>query len=365
VGRDAVAGRDVTHVLGARPNVMKAAPVIRARGEAGIAQRIVHTGQHYDDLLSDVFFRELHVPAPDVNLGVGSGSHAAQTAAAMVGIERDLLEHRPALTVVYGDVNSTLAGALAATKLLVPVAHVEAGLRSFDATMPEETNRRLTDAIADLLLVTSPEGVDNLVAEGIDPARVHLVGNPMIDSLYSVVGHLDAGVILERLGVAPPFGVVTLHRPSNVDRPELARTLVAGLTAASHDLPLVIPLHPRGRGQLADAGLHSGPRLQVIDPLGYVDFVALVAAAAVVITDSGGVQEETSALGVPCLTVRSNTERPITLTHGTNRLVAADGIAAAVADALAAPRGLAPRIPLWDGEAGYRIAAVLTAWLTR
>ncbi|GLX00306.1 UDP-N-acetylglucosamine 2-epimerase (non-hydrolyzing) [Microtetraspora sp. NBRC 16547] len=355
----------VLHVLGARPNFVKAAPVVRALDEIGVRQGIIHTGQHYDALMSDVFFADLGLPEPVANLGVGSGSHAKQTAALLVGLEDVVLEHRPSLVVVYGDVNSTLAAILVCAKLHIPTAHVEAGLRSFDREMPEEVNRVVTDALSDILFATSPEALSYLAREGADPERVHLVGNPMIDSLFSALPKLDPAPVQERLGVSGRYAVATLHRPANVDDPESARELVEAVLAVAERVPVVVPLHPRGRQRLADAGLMDRENLKIIDPLGYVDFLSLVRGAALVVTDSGGVQEETTMLGVPCLTVRPNTERPITVTHGTNRLVTPAGLPAAaekaLADGSATPSGELP--PLWDGAAGPRIARVIAAWL--
>jgi UDP-N-acetylglucosamine 2-epimerase (non-hydrolysing) len=338
---------------------MKAAPVVAASIELGDAPILVHTGQHYDSALSDIFFRQLGLPAPDVDLGVGSGSHAAQTAALLTALEATLLDLAPSRVIVYGDVNSTLAATLVAAKLHIPVAHVEAGLRSFDRTMPEEVNRVVTDQLASLLFVTSPEGVDHLASEGIGPDGVHLVGNPMIDTLVGFRDRLDSGPARLRIGLAGPIGVVTLHRPSNVDDATRAAEIVAALQAVAITLPLVVPLHPRGRDTLERAGLFDATGITVVEPLGYLDFMSLVADAHLVITDSGGIQEETSILGVPCLTVRPNTERPITVALGTNRLVEPGEIAAAATDAMSKPHEPAD-IPLWDGGAGRRIAQILS-----
>ncbi|ACZ83405.1 non-hydrolyzing UDP-N-acetylglucosamine 2-epimerase [Streptosporangium roseum] len=355
----------VLHVLGARPNFVKAAPVVRGLAALGVRQGIVHTGQHYDALMSDVFFADLGLPEPIANLGVGSGSHARQTAALLTGLEDVVLAHGPALVVVYGDVNSTLAAILVCSKLHIPTAHVEAGLRSFDREMPEEVNRVVTDALSDILFATSPDALSHLANEGVDPARVHLVGNPMIDSLFSALDHLDPAPVRSRLGLPERYGVATLHRPGNVDDPASAKELVDAVLAVSERIPIAVPLHPRGRARLAEAGLVSGENLLIIDPLGYVDFLSLVRGASLVVTDSGGVQEETTMLGVPCLTVRPNTERPITVTHGTNRLVTPALLPAAadraLADGAATPSGELP--PLWDGKAGPRIARVIEAWL--
>jgi UDP-N-acetylglucosamine 2-epimerase (non-hydrolysing) len=354
----------LAHVIGARPNFIKAAPVIAALAERGIRQRIIHTGQHYDARMSDVFFSDLAIPAPDVNLNVGSGSHAEQTAAAMVGLEREFRADPPALVILYGDVNSTLAGSLAAAKLGIPSAHVEAGLRSFDRSMPEEINRLVSDLLADLLFTTSPEAAEHLGTMGVDPAKVHFVGNPMIDTLLAHRPRLDPDGERTRLGIAETYGVVTLHRPSNVDGDASARAIVEGLVGVADLLPLVVPLHPRGRANLEAAGLQDSERLRIIEPLGYLAFLSLVAGARLVMTDSGGIQEETTILDVPCLTIRPNTERPITITHGTNRLVRTDEMLAAARDVLAGPaRPSGRRPPLWDGHAGARIADVLEGWL--
>jgi UDP-N-acetylglucosamine 2-epimerase (non-hydrolysing) len=357
--------RPLVHVVGARPNFMKAAPVIRALAARGLPQTLIHTGQHYDAAMSDVFFRELGLPEPDLNLGVGSGSHAAQTAAIMVALESAFADLRPALAIVYGDVNSTTAAALVGSKMGVPLAHVEAGLRSFDMTMPEEVNRRVTDILSDLLFATSPEAIAHLAHEGVAADRIRFVGNPMIDTLLANLERFDAERQRAALGLGDArYAVATLHRPANVDRPEAARRLVAMLDAIAAQIPVVLPLHPRGRPTLEAAGLRDGERIRVVEPLGYVDFLSLVRGAAVVVTDSGGIQEETTVLGVPCLTVRPNTERPITITHGTNRLVTPESAPAAVAAVL---RGSFVRPaeppPLWDGHAGERIAAEIEGWL--
>lgn len=350
----------LVHVVGARPNFVKAAPVLGALAAAGAEQRLVHTGQHYDPLLSDVFFTDLNLPAPDASLGVGSGSHAVQTAALLVALEEEFLARPPARVIVYGDVNSTLASALVCAKLGIPIAHVEAGLRSFDDSMPEEINRRVTDALSDQLFVTSPEGLGNLAREGVSADRMHLVGNPMIDTLLAHLDRFDPLPVRARLGLPDRYAVATLHRPANVDTPDAAARLVAALHDVGERLPVVFPVHPRGRQMLERVGLLDVPGIVVIEPLGYLEFLSLVRGAAVVVTDSGGIQEETTVLDVPCLTLRPNTERPITITHGTNRLVTPDGLGAEVDAALRGElrrRGDGP--PLWDGHAGGRIADVL------
>jgi UDP-N-acetylglucosamine 2-epimerase (non-hydrolysing) len=353
------------HVIGARPNFIKAAPVIRALRERGLRQRVIHTGQHYDDRMSDVFFRELDLPAPDLNMGVGSGTHAEQTAATMVGLERAWTEDPPALVVVYGDVNSTLAATLVAAKRSIPSAHVEAGLRSFDRSMPEEINRIVSDLLAELLFTTSPEANDLLRSTGVPPERIHFVGNPMIDTLLAHRVAFESTTERDRLGLPETYGVVTLHRPSNVDGADSAGAVVAALDGLADLLPLIIPLHPRGRATLETAGLRDRERLRVVEPLGYVAFLSLVAGARLVLTDSGGIQEETTILDIPCLTMRPNTERPITISHGTNRLVAPAEVVEAARAILAGPvRPTGPRPPLWDGRAGQRIADVIMDWLS-
>ncbi len=353
----------VVHLVGARPNFMKAAPVFHALRDADTSQRLIHTGQHYSEALSDIFFRELSLPEPDLNLGVGSGSHAVQTGATMTALEDALPALHPSLLVLYGDVNSTLAGALVAAKLGIPTAHVEAGLRSFDRSMPEEVNRVVVDCLADLLFVTSPEAIANLAHEGAPAHRIHFVGNPMIDTLLRLRDRFDAGAARRRFGLPERYGVVTLHRPANVDSETAARAAVDSILAVSRLLPLVIPLHPRGRARLEAAGLVDGPDVFLVEPIGYLDFMSLVTGSALVITDSGGIQEETTILGVPCLTLRPNTERPITITNGTNRLVGTADLPAAAASALASEPGRSvDPPPLWDGRSGQRIAAVLSAW---
>jgi UDP-N-acetylglucosamine 2-epimerase len=353
----------ITHVLGARPNFMKAAPVIRALAALGHEQRIVHTGQHYDERMSEVFFVQLGLPRPDVNLEVGSGSHARQTAEVMTGMEREFTQNSPALAVLYGDVNSTLGAALAGAKLGLPLAHVEAGLRSFDDSMPEEINRRLTDQLCALLFVTSPEAIGHLAREGRPADSVHLVGNPMIDTLLASMARFDTPAARAALGMPERYVVVTLHRPSNVDDPAAAATLVTALHEVADELDVVIPVHPRGRAALEAAGLSAHPRIHAAPPLGYLEFMALVKGASAVITDSGGVQEETTLLRVPCLTLRPNTERPITISSGSNRLVSSQELSLAVLKACDDGPYPGEMPPLWDGQAGPRIARIITAWL--
>jgi UDP-N-acetylglucosamine 2-epimerase (non-hydrolysing) len=360
----------VCFVVGARPNFMKAAPVVRALSEGydGVELLLVHTGQHYDEGMSAVFLEELELPQPDVFLGVGSGSHAEQTAKALVGLERVLLEHRSSLCVVAGDVNSTLAGALAASKLRIPVAHIEAGLRSFDESMPEEANRRLTDHLSQLLLAHSEGAVDNLERESIDRARIHMVGNTMIDS---VLRHLPRALEREpwsRFEVEPDgFALVTLHRPALVDHADLLEQTVNALEELAIDRPLIFPVHPRTEARLA-SGRRGSERdrpngLHLCPPLGYLDFLGLEAKASFVLTDSGGVQEETSALGVRCFTFRENTERPITVELGTNVVLGTDPDGIRAIPRLLETERPTTTIPLWDGKAGGRAAAVLAEFL--
>jgi UDP-N-acetylglucosamine 2-epimerase (non-hydrolysing) len=338
---------------------MKIKPVLDALEAAGATTILVHTGQHYDAGMSDVFFEELGIRRPDHALGVGSGSHAEQTARVMTAFEPLLAELAPDAVVVVGDVNSTLACSLVAAKAVIPVAHVEAGLRSRDWTMPEEVNRVVTDRLSRWLLVPSPDGVDNLRAEGADEERIHLVGNVMVDTLLTNLNRARQRPILGDLGVeAGAYGLVTLHRPATVDDPDVLRPLVRALRELAADLPLVFPVHPRTRRNLVDEDLGAGIRL--VDPVGYLDFVALQAGARLVLTDSGGVQEETTVLGVPCLTLRDNTERPITVLEGTNRVVGRDPEVVLAAARATIEDPPTPRRPaLWDGHAGERVAAAL------
>ncbi|GMV39300.1 MAG: UDP-N-acetyl glucosamine 2-epimerase [Myxococcales bacterium] len=359
-------------VVGARPNFMKIAPLHAELGRLGLPQRLVHTGQHYDDRMSRVFFEDLGMPAPDVYLGVGSGSHAEQTARVMIGFEQVCAAESPSGVVVVGDVNSTIACALVAAKLWIPVAHVEAGLRSNDRRMPEEVNRLLTDQIADLLFTPSEDGDANLLREGVSPQKIHRVGNIMIDSLLSHLGKARSLGVLPSLGLEPGrYGVLTLHRPSNVDDAAPFGRIVDALAAIGPSLPIVFPVHPRTRKQLEAFGLWerlSGiPGMRLVEPMGYLEFLALTSDARLVLTDSGGLQEETTALRVPCITLRDSTERPVTVDVGSNVIVGSDtdAIIAAAREALDGParRGAVP--PLWDGRTAERIAAVLaSAWPT-
>lgn len=337
---------------------MKAAPVMNAlKRREGVVQTLVHTGQHYDANLSDVFFQQLAMAAPDVNLAVGSGTHTWQTAEIMTRFEPVMLERKPDLVLVYGDVNSTVAAALVAAKLGVRVGHVEAGLRSFDRTMPEEINRLITDQLADLLFTPSEDGDINLQREGILPEKIFRVGNVMIDSLVKL---LPAAQRQKHSGLPERYALVTLHRPSNVDDGQILKRILQGLLDVSRDLCVIFPAHPRTRKRIAEFGLHAG-HLRLLDPLPYLEFLGLQSRATVVITDSGGIQEETTYLGIPCLTLRENTERPVTVSMGTNVLVGRDPdkLRLELSRVLAgeAKKGTVP--PLWDGDAGERIAAVV------
>jgi UDP-N-acetylglucosamine 2-epimerase (non-hydrolysing) len=348
----------VLHVVGARPNFMKAAPVLRALRKGGTQQTLVHTGQHYDPSMSDVFFAQLAMPAPDVNLEVGSGTHAKQTADIMSRFEPVVLERKPDLVLVYGDVNSTVAATLVCAKLSIRVGHVEAGLRSFDRTMPEEVNRLITDQLADLLFTPSADADANLHREGIPAERIRLVGNVMIDSLVHL---LPAADDFKLDGLPERYALVTLHRPSNVDDPQILKGILESLLEISDDLAIVFPVHPRTRQRIRDFGIDLA-HLRLLEPLPYVEFLALQRRALAVITDSGGIQEETTYLGVPCITLRNNTERPITVTLGTNVLAGQDAalLKAELRKVLEgkARRGSIP--PLWDGQAAERIADILS-----
>ncbi len=347
-------------VAGARPNFMKIKPVLDALESEGAETVLVHTGQHYDAAMSDVFFEELGIRAPDHHLGIGSGSHAVQTAKVMEAFEPLVESVAPDVVVVVGDVNSTMACALVAAKMPPAVAHVEAGLRSRDWSMPEEVNRVVTDRVADYLLAPSQDGVDNLLAEGAESDRVHLVGNVMVDTLLSNLDRARQRPVLDALGLDGNYGLVTLHRPANVDDAEVLSGLVEALGTVAADLPLVFPVHPRTRQWLDASDEPLPPGVRLIDPLGYLDFIALEASARLVLTDSGGIQEETTVLGVPCLTLRDNTERPITVSEGTNQVVGRDPCRIVEAAQAVLRDGVTKRRPsLWDGRAAERIATVL------
>jgi UDP-N-acetylglucosamine 2-epimerase (non-hydrolysing) len=349
-------------IAAARPNFMKVAPLYRALAQfpKEFEVRLVHTGQHYDANMSEWFFRDLGLPAPDVNLEVGSGSHAEQTGRVMIAYEKLCLGQPPDWCVVVGDVNSTVACTLAAVKLGIKVAHLEAGLRSRDRSMPEEINRIATDALADLLWTPSVDANANLEAEGVDPARIRFVGNIMIDSLEMARARIEACRKREELGLErDKFGIVTLHRPANVDDPAQLAEIIDRLVEISRKVTLAFPVHPRTRSRMVAAGLgervSAAPGLRLLDPLGYIEFMSLVTASRFVLTDSGGIQEETTYLGIPCITLRDNTERPITVTQGTNRLTRVGGIASLVDSVLEGtwPAGKPPA--LWDGQAAGRI----------
>ena len=357
---------NITHVVGARPNFMKVSPVLRSLdGHDGVHQLIVHTGQHYDVNMSGVFFQQLGIREPDLNLEVGSGSHAWQTAEIMRRFEPVLLEWQPDLVLVYGDVNSTVAAALVCSKLQTPIGHVEAGLRSFDRSMPEEINRLLTDQLADLLFTPSADGNENLSREGVAPEKVYLVGNAMIDTLVRHLPDTPDHWNGRRLESGPRYGLVTLHRPSTVDEPAVLGRVFAAMTLISRDLPLVFPVHPRTRKRLREfeSQLES-TNMELVEPLSYLDFLALQRHATLVITDSGGVQEETTFLGVPCLTVRDQTERPVTVGLGTNTVVGqnADQLGREARRVLDGEYKHGQIPPLWDGRAAERIAVAIVEW---
>jgi UDP-N-acetylglucosamine 2-epimerase (non-hydrolysing) len=369
-------------VVGARPNFMKIAPIAsELKKYSEIEHRLVHSGQHYDEFLSGNFFFDLELPKPDVNLEIGSGSHASQTAEVMKRLEPVLLEYRPDMIIVVGDVNSTLAAALTAVKLEIPVAHVEAGLRSFDMSMPEEINRKLTDAISTLLFATEQSGVDNLRNEGVSAARIFLVGNVMIDSLLRHREIAERSPILDQLGLRQngsgciPYGLLTLHRPSNADHRDLLHRILKTVRTLAADLPIFFPVHPRTRKNIERFGCTEyltnadTPRdgLVALDPLGYLDFLCLLQHARLVLTDSGGIQEETTVLGVPCLTLRENTERPVTMEYGTNQVVGLDPdrIFSAARSILRGSKAAYRCPPLWDGNAAGRIVGIIREYLAQ
>ncbi len=357
----------ILNVVGARPNLPKIAPLIREmQRHREVEPILVHTGQHYDANLSDIFFRQMGIPEPQVNLEVGSGSHAAQTGEILKRIEPVLLRFKPDLALVVGDVNSTIAVGLAAAKLGIPLAHVEAGLRSFDRSMPEEINRILTDAIADYLFVTEEDAIGHLLKEGRPREAIHFVGNVMIDSLRHFLPIAQQSAIGAELGLVSNgawrrFAVLTLHRPSNVDSVEKLAELLGAINAIAEEVPVIFPVHPRTQQRLSEAGIQHHHQLHVTAPVGYLDFLCLLSKATLVLTDSGGIQEETTALGVPCLTLRENTERPVTISQGTNLLVGTEAakIIAAAREILGGHSKAGRVPPLWDGHAAERIVEIL------
>jgi len=365
----------IVNIVGARPNFVKMAPLIHAMlRRPGLTPTLVHTGQHYDQAMSEQFFQDLEIRPPDFNLGVGSGTHALQTGQVMQRLDPILESLKPDMVLVVGDVNSTLAAAITAVKRGILVAHVEAGLRSFDRSMPEEINRILTDAVSDFLFVTEDSGRVNLLKEGVDPAKIHFVGNVMIDALQNSRRRWERSPIFDTLGLGPSssYAVLTLHRPSNVDDTGRLASFVDALETLARHIPIVFPVHPRVKQQLTRRG-HLGVAqadsygrchekgITYIDPLGYLDFVALVSRARLVLTDSGGIQEEATILGIPCLTLRDTTERPVTVTHGTNRIIGSDPnrILDESLKTLGQPLGPNTAPPLWDGRAAERIVDIL------
>ncbi len=357
----------IFNIVGARPNLPKIAPLLREMSRhPQLDPVLVHTGQHYDEQLSDIFFRQMGIPPPQVNLDVGSGSHAVQTAEILRRIEPFLVEQKPDLVLVVGDVNSTIAVSLAAAKLGIAIAHVEAGLRSFDRSMPEEINRILTDALADYLFVTEEDAIDNLLREGRPREAIHFVGNVMIDSLRFFLPMAQRSTIAHELNLLNGngwrrFAVLTLHRPSNVDSSEKLVRLLGAIDSVAMKVPVIFPVHPRTQSRLRQAKIRHSDNLHVISPLGYLDFLCLLSKATLVLTDSGGIQEETTVLGVPCLTLRDNTERPVTISQGTNTLVGTDEgkILRAVTEILSGKSKTGCMPQLWDGHAAERIVEIL------
>lgn len=363
----------IMNIVGARPNLPKIAPLMHEmKRHPEVEPLLIHTGQHYDDKLNDIFFRQMGIPLPDVNLEVGSGSHAVQTAEILKLVEPVLIDQQPDVVLVVGDVNSTIAVSLAAVKLGMRVAHVEAGLRSFDRSMPEEINRILTDALADYLFVTEEDAVENLLREGRPRESIFFVGNVMIDSLRYFLPLAQQSLVGEELGLVTDsswrdFAILTLHRPSNVDSLDKLREIMSALDSIAAQLPVIFPVHPRTAQRLLQGGIVHHPDLRLIEPMGYLDFLCLLSRAALVLTDSGGIQEETTALGVPCLTLRENTERPITITQGTNVLVGTDPekIVVAARKSIASKASAQPLPPLWDGHAAERIVDTLSRVVPR
>ncbi len=361
---------EIILVVGARPNFMKIAPLYAELRRRGVSQLLLHTGQHYDKNMSKVFFEDLGMPEPDIYLGIGSGSHAEQTSKVMVEFEKVCIERKPSMVVVVGDVNSTIACSMVAAKLWIPTAHVEAGLRSFDRKMPEEINRILTDTICDLLLTPSLDANENLLKEGVEEHKIHFVGNIMIDSLMINLERAQNCEVHERLNIEKGnYGVVTFHRPSNVDVKEAFERILTALEVVGEKIPLVLPLHPRTNKQAEKFGLserlRSIPNIVITEPAGYLDFVALMSSSKIVLTDSGGLQEETTALGIPCITLRENTERPITVTEGTNIIVGNDtNTIISTAIETLDNGGKSGRIPnLWDGKTASRISDIILSYI--
>ena len=368
-GDGKITTKPIILVVGARPNFMKIAPIYAELQSRGQELVLLHTGQHYDDNMSKVFFDDLGMPKPDIYMGIGSGSHAYQTGTVMIEFEKICQEKDPSMVVVVGDVNSTVACTIVCAKMGIPCAHVEAGLRSFDRDMPEEINRILTDSVADLLLTPSPDGDEHLRAEGIAEERIIRVGNVMIDSLYNNLARAESSSIQDDLGLEDDYSILTLHRPSNVDDQEIFAGIISALEVIGKEIQIVFPMHPRTEKMAKQFSLYeriaSIPRIKITGPVGYLDFVALMSNSKLVLTDSGGLQEETTALGIPCITLRENTERPITVTEGTNTIVGCDPelIKSTALDALTTG-GKSGRIPeMWDGKTAHRIADVLINYI--
>ena len=368
-GDGKITTKPIILVVGARPNFMKIAPIYAELQSRGQELILLHTGQHYDDNMSKVFFDDLGMPKPDIYMGIGSGSHAYQTGTVMIEFEKICQEKDPSMVVVVGDVNSTVACTIVCAKMGIPCAHVEAGLRSFDRDMPEEINRILTDSVADLLLTPSPDGDEHLRAEGIAEERIIRVGNVMIDSLYSNLTRAESSSIQDELGLEDDYSILTLHRPSNVDDEGIFAGIISALEVIGKEIQIVFPMHPRTEKMAKQFSLYeriaSIPRIKITGPVGYLDFVALMSNSKLVLTDSGGLQEETTALGIPCITLRENTERPITVTEGTNTIVGCDPelIKSTALDALTTG-GKSGRIPeMWDGKTAHRIADVLINYI--
>ena len=368
-GDGKITTKPIILVVGARPNFMKIAPIYAELQSRGQELILLHTGQHYDDNMSKVFFDDLGMPKPDIYMGIGSGSHAYQTGTVMIEFEKICQEKDPSMVVVVGDVNSTVACTIVCAKMGIPCAHVEAGLRSFDRDMPEEINRILTDSVADLLLTPSPDGDEHLRAEGIAEERIIRVGNVMIDSLYSNLTRAESSSIQDELGLEDDYSILTLHRPSNVDDEGIFAGIISALEVIGKEIQIVFPMHPRTEKMAKQFSLYeriaSIPKIKITGPVGYLDFVALMSNSKLVLTDSGGLQEETTALGIPCITLRENTERPITVTEGTNTIVGCDPelIKSTALDALTTG-GKSGRIPeMWDGKTAHRIADVLINYI--